>query len=85
MTLAFFDNDDAAHGVTTYSKNGEPQLMKRILVDSGANVLCIKLDVATNCPLPMVSCTTHIKIFGDNQGFCRCQDHELPHDLLQGH
>ena len=36
-------------------------------MDCGANVLCINMDVATNCPLPMVSCNTHIKTFGDNK------------------
>ena len=69
MTLAFFDNHDAAHGVTTYGKNGEPQLRKRILVDCGANVLCINMDVATDCSLHMVPCNTHIKTFGDNKVF----------------
>ena len=36
-------------------------------MDCGANVLCINLDVANDCPLPMVSCNTHIKTFGDNK------------------
>ena len=67
MTLAFFYNSDAASGVTTYGKDGQPQLRKRILVDCGVNVLCINLDVANDCPLPMVSCNTHIKTFGDNK------------------
>ena len=67
MTLAFFDNSDAAHGVTTYGKNGQLLLKKRISLDCGANVLCINLEVATDCPLPMVSCNTHIKTFGDNK------------------
>ena len=67
MTLAFFDNNDAASGVTTYGKDGQPQLRKRILVDCGANVLCINRDVANDCPLPMLSCSAHIKTFGDNK------------------
>ena len=67
MTQAFFNNNDAASGVTTYGKDGQPQLRKRILVDCGANVLCINMEVATDCPLPMVSCSTHIKTFGDNK------------------
>ena len=53
--------------MTTYGKDGQPQLRKRILVDCGANVLCINMDVATDCSLHMVSCITHIKIFGDNK------------------
>ena len=67
MTLAFFDNNDAASGMTTYGKDGQPQLRKRILVDTGANVLCINRDVATDCPLPMLSCNANIKTFGDNK------------------
>ena len=66
MMLAFFDNNDAAHGVATYGKDGQSQLRMRILVDCGANVLCINLDVATDCPLPLVSSNTHIKTFEDN-------------------
>ena len=46
--------------------DGQPQIGKRILVDWGADVLDINLDVANDCPLPMVSCNTRIKTFGDN-------------------
>ena len=67
MTLAFFDNNDAAHRVTTYRKDGRPQLEKRILVECGANVRCINFNVATDCPLPMVGCNTHIQTFGDDK------------------
>ena len=67
MTQAFFDNNDVAHGVTIYGKDGQPQRKQRISVDCGAYVLCINLDVANNCPLHMVSCNTHIKTFGDNR------------------
>ncbi len=51
-------SDDPRLQRTTYGRNGDKQLNKRILVDNGANVPCISMRVALDCPIPMITCNT---------------------------
>jgi hypothetical protein len=66
MTLCFLDNKLEGVGVTTYNKRGEPVLLDGIMMDSGANVVCLSREVADDCALPQEPCHTTIRVFGDN-------------------